>query len=112
MLRSRLSTPVRDMASSSGSGDGRLLSRRAFPCGLMIRHDRVGRWEEDGFVPVLPVDQVRRAALLAVHLDDLAVPVAVALVPALDRKLVPDYRSHGSPRLQRSSTPPRVPSPL
>jgi hypothetical protein len=61
----------------------------------MSGDDRVGGREEDAFVPVLPMDDVRRASLVTVYFDDLSVPVNVALVTSLDRQLISDYSLHG-----------------
>src|SRR5262245_32241945 len=71
----------------------RLLSRRA---ALGLADHCVRRWEEDALVAVLPVHDVRRAALVAVDLDDPAMAVPVALMPALDYELVSDRCFHGS----------------
>jgi len=44
----------------------------------------VGGWEEHAVVAVLPMHYVRRAALVAMDLSDLAVTVSVALMPSFD----------------------------
>jgi alpha-1,2-mannosyltransferase len=62
--------------------------------GVMLDHRVRGR-EESALAAVLPPDQVGRRPVLAVHLRDLAVAIRVALMPSLDRQLVPDLRLHG-----------------
>src|SRR6185437_15009544 len=65
------------------------------PGGPVPRDDRVGGREEHAFVTVRPLDDVRRASLVAMYLDDFPVTVAVALVASLDRQLVSDCSLHG-----------------
>jgi len=61
----------------------------------------VGRREENALVTVLPVDHVRRAALVAMDLDDLAVTIHIALMPPLDGQPISDRCFHNSPSPRR-----------
>jgi hypothetical protein len=49
---------------------------------------RAGGGEEHALVPVPPPDQIGRGAVRSVDLDDLAVPILIALMASLDRQLV------------------------
>src|SRR5260370_30837997 len=61
----------------------------------------VGGREENAVVSVLPVHHVGRAALVAMDLDDLAVTIYVALMPALDGQPISDRCFHCSPSPRR-----------
>src|SRR5215469_360188 len=67
---------------SSASLPARALFRRA------MLDEGVRGGEEDALMAVLPLNQVRRAPLVAVDLEDLAMTVFIALMAALNRQLV------------------------
>lgn len=75
----------------------RLVARRSVPLprALEVFDGRVRAGEEEPFVPVVaPPNEERRAAVLAVHLEDLRIAVVLADMVTLDHQAVSDLCSH------------------
>src|SRR6516162_11188936 len=72
---------------------------RPWPGGLPVRvlDHRVRAGEYQPRVTVVETHQIRRFAPLAVHLDDLAVPVRVTDDVSVNADPVADYRFHARP---------------
>src|SRR6516225_8440609 len=68
---------------------------RGLPVGVLDHRVRAG--EHQPRVTVVETDQIRRFAPIAVHLDDLAVPVRVTDDVSVNADPVADYRFHTRP---------------
>src|SRR5215831_6095571 len=84
-------------AAVSGSAHGSERAQAVLRAGALPRHmldHRVRARIHQAGVTVVEPDQVRRLPLLAVHLNDLAVPVRVPDDVAVNADLVADGRFH------------------
>ena len=64
---------------------------------MLVLELAVGARVEQRLVPVVEAHEVRRPAVGAAHLEDLAVPVGLPDLLAVDDQAIADARLHGIP---------------